>query len=406
MSHVDEKKHKEIIKKFITILSYYNELGDNLFEQIIGLNDIFKNENEKKKKEEKYGINILCIGKSQRGKSRFINYLLKEKRAKEGGSGKSCTTKILKYKVDNVPLNIFDTIGFTNDINSDIINELKEKINELQNRIKNEGLHLILYFIDYNDDKVFDPKEIEIFKIFCNSNTIVQYLFVCTKFCEIQKNKKRSLKKINELIQNHMKKVKTSLNDLCSQVIVKIKPLVYDEDEIKDDNVVGNDENSIRKKNKEIKMTIIDYLYCCQKRENILEFDNKIIDENTKLSTIINLKNIVYLNTIKCIKNGNIYDIYGIKDMCDNIISLLKFSENKNKKIYYKIIKEEGINYDMKILPNNILPQEEDSKLLNNNKNERIRINEIEEILKSLEKKAIDCSLKYKVEAGAAGIIP
>lgn len=153
-------------------------------------------------------------------------------------------------------------------------------------------------------------------------------------------------------------------------------------------------------------MTIIDYLYCCQKRENILEFDNKIIDENTKLSTIINLKNIVYLNTIKCIKNGNIYDIYGIKDMCDNIISLLKFSENKNKKIYYKIIKEEGINYDMKILPNNILPQEEDSKLLNNNKNERIRINEIEEILKSLEKKAIDCSLKYKVEAGAAGIIP
>ena len=57
---------------------------------------------QKIKMKKKYLINIICIGKSQRGKTSFINYLLKEKRAKEGGKGICCSSKIIKYKVDDI----------------------------------------------------------------------------------------------------------------------------------------------------------------------------------------------------------------------------------------------------------------------------------------------------------------
>ena len=341
-----EEIKKEIIKKFIRIYSYYNELGDSFFDVLQKQNSILENNKE----ENKYRINILCIGKSQRGKSSFINLLLKDKRSKEGGTGIKCTNKINKYKADDAPLNVYDTIGVSSDKNGEIVAELISKIDELQIQLKGEMLHLILYFLDYNDEHIFDPKELEIFKKLCNGYIKAHYIFVCTKFCEVNSGSHRSDKAIQKLIENHMKKVRNSLKTLCENRTIGV--------------VVNEDEN--RNKEKTIKMSIIDYLYCCQEGIEINNFKNGIEDD-IKLAKIINYeKNIAYINTIKCIKNGCKTEIYGIKNICNKIIDILKIIEKENIKIYKKILKKTSSNENelQPILP--ILELEEENMPLTN----------------------------------------
>ena len=273
----------KIIIKFIHIFSYYNELGDDFLEDINKQNNHIISKISDNNEENKYRINIICIGKSQRGKSSFINYLLKEKRAKEGRSGSSCSTKILKYKADDIPLNIYDTVGVSHDKDGHAINELISKIKVLQSQIKNEGLQFILYFLDYNDPDIFESNEVEIFKQFCCGYTKVYYLFVCTKFCEVNNLRKRPESKIEEIKEQHIDKVKSALNKLCCNVNVEIINLENDEeDKIKEIN-----------KPKTKKMTIIDYLYCCQRGIYIEDINLESIDENEKLSTIIKKKKIL-----------------------------------------------------------------------------------------------------------------
>ena len=55
---------------------------------------------------------MLILGRTQVGKSTFINTLLGEKRAKEGGKGSSVTKNHLIYHLDNIPLEINDIEGF------------------------------------------------------------------------------------------------------------------------------------------------------------------------------------------------------------------------------------------------------------------------------------------------------
>lgn len=96
-------KEKKLIKtKIYKIYNFFFEKGD-VFE--------FENKNIKLYKEPKetlFYINILTLGKTQVGKSTFINTLLKEKKAREGGDGSSVTTKQISYHVDNIPLIIND----------------------------------------------------------------------------------------------------------------------------------------------------------------------------------------------------------------------------------------------------------------------------------------------------------
>jgi ribosome biogenesis GTPase A len=68
------------------------------------------------------------IGKTQQGKSSFINKLLKEKRAKEG-KGKSETKEQISYHLDGIPLMINDIEGF---IGEDTINNVVTTINKMQ----------------------------------------------------------------------------------------------------------------------------------------------------------------------------------------------------------------------------------------------------------------------------------
>ena len=391
----------KIIKKFIHIFSYYNELGDDFLEDINKQNNHIISKISDNNEENKYRINIICIGKSQRGKSSFINYLLKEKRAKEGGSGSSCSTKILKYKADDIPLNIYDTIGVSHDKDGHVINELISKIKELQNQIKNEGLQLILYFLDYNDPDIFESNEVEIFKQFCCGYTKVYYLFVCTKFCEVNNLKKRPESKIEEIKEQHIDKVKSALNKLCCNVNVEIINLENDEED------------------KTKKMTIIDYLYCCQRGIYIEDINLESIDENEKLSTIINKeKNIGYINIIKCIKNGIPTDVYGMKNIINKMISILNIVEKENRTIYDKIKKNYNENiYELneiqpiQLQPNLINEQKEgneNSPLIEdeNNKYLEAKSKEINNILDELKKKAHKELLTQKILYSAIGFFP
>ena len=404
----------KIIKKFIHIFSYYNELGDEFFEEINNQNNHIFSINNDNNEDNKYRINVICIGKSQRGKSSFINYLLKEKRAKEGGAGSSCSTKILKYKADNIPLNIYDTIGVSHDKDGQVINELISKIKELQNQIKNEGLQLVLYFLDYRDPDIFESNEVEIFKQFCCGYTKVYYLFVCTKFCEVnnlRKNRSQSL--IENIKEQHINKVRLALNKLCCNVSVEIINLEND-----GKNVIKETD-----KPKTKKMTIIDYLYCCQKGIYIEDINLESIDGNEKLSTIINKeKNIGYINIIKCIQNGVPTDVYGMKNIFNKMISLLQTIEKENRIIYDKIKKKynENINNTIElneIQPINLQPDlnineqgegNENSPLIDdaNSKYFDIKIKDINDILDELEKKAHKELLTQKVLYSAIGFIP
>ena len=395
INNMSQKIEREIMKKFIRIFSYYNELGDDFFEILKKQNDILKNHEENKRR-----INILCLGKSQRGKSSFINLLLKEKRSKEGGLGIECTSKIIKYMVDDIPLNIYDTIGISSDKNGEIVNQLLLKIEELQKQLKNEMLHLILYFLDYNDPYTFDPKELNIFKKLCNGNIKAHYIFICTKFSEVNNGKARSKDKINKKITNHMEKVRNSLKELCSNEFVKL--------------IMPNKEKENKNKKETItkKMSIIDYLYCCQESVDIYETNTEIIDEDTKLSKIINIeKSIAYVNTIKFINNGIITEKYGIKNICSKITNILKIIYKENNEKYKQLLKKNDLEYlndielnEIKpILPNEINLIEEERPLL-----DKMNINEkrVENILKELGKKAKKNAEKYGVGSALAGVIP
>ena len=104
-------------------------------------------------------LNILVLGRSQSGKSTFINILLNEKRAKEGGNNCSCSQKSQKYKILNYPIRLYDTIGFGDEDKNieDIENFFKKLNDEILN--SKEKIHLVLYVIDGGESKKFSKKK-------------------------------------------------------------------------------------------------------------------------------------------------------------------------------------------------------------------------------------------------------
>ena len=262
-------------------------------------------------------------------------------------------------------------------------------------------MHLILYFLDYSDPDIFEPKELEIFKQFCLGYTKVHYLFVCTKFCEVNSIKVRSQEIIEGKKESHMIKVRTALNKLCSSELVDI---IYYENE----KNIENEEQKIKR------MTIIDYLYSCQKRIDIVNFNPTLISENEKLSTIINLENSIgYINTKKCIKNGITTNVYGMKNIMNKIIAILKIIEKENRIIYNRI--KEKVNKNELIELNEIkeiplIPDskdEERTQLVDGNNNFfDDKIKKIDDILNELEKKALKSVRKHKLLTAASGILP
>ena len=190
-------KTSEIIKnKIKRIFSYFFGLGDEL------------TINNKKYKffesnpDNLNTINILVIGKTQQGKSSFINKLLKEKRAKEG-KGKSETKEQISYHLDGIPLMISDIEGF---IGEDTINNVVRSISKMQDRLEEQELHLVVYIISYESSCFFNENEYFIFKQLTKKLDNTQFLFVCTKSKEDDEDNK-----IDEIRESFYQMIKKGL---------------------------------------------------------------------------------------------------------------------------------------------------------------------------------------------------
>lgn len=162
----------EIIKKIFKIFSYFYELGDEFeYKKVPFI--LYKRTEEKY-----YPINMLILGRTQVGKSTFINTLLDEKRAKEGGRGFSITKNQLTYHLDDIPLEINDIEGFTGE---ETINKVINKIKLMQNKLGEKELHIVIYILNYDATTYFNDNEYLIFKQLTEKLDNTQFLFVCTK---------------------------------------------------------------------------------------------------------------------------------------------------------------------------------------------------------------------------------
>ena len=171
----------EIIKnKIKRIFSYFFGLGDE--PKINNKEYKFFNSNQ----DNLNTINILVIGKTQQGKSSFINMLLKEKRAKEG-KGKSETKDQISYHLDGIPLMINDIEGF---IGEETINNVVTTIDKMQEKLEERELHIVIYIISYEASTFFNENEYFIFKQLTKKLDNTQFLFVCTKAKEDDEDNK------------------------------------------------------------------------------------------------------------------------------------------------------------------------------------------------------------------------
>ena len=322
-----KEKNKNLIKnKIFKIFSYYYELGD---EFLIGKNNTIKlYENSH---EDLFPVNVLVIGRTQVGKSTFINTILKEKRAKEGDDSSNETEKLLTYHIDGVPLLLYDIEGFTGEKN---INNIVKKIESMQISFEEKELHLIIYILRYDKGPYFNTNEYEIFKQLSKNHHMSHFLFVCTKSKENVKNQKKEFKSIKE---SFFKMIKKGIEEECKD-----------------------------EKNKFI--NTLNYLYYCQKKEiyynevdqkikkkdfNKMEFyqrmELKFRDKNEEdkinemLDTIIEKdKTVIFVNLKEDEEHAN---LFGMDKLCSRIIEIL----TDNKSINMKILNNELDNNEIKI---------------------------------------------------------
>ena len=218
-----------LFKRLYRICSYYNELGDQFI--------IWRKENDEPFPYDLISanfpiyINIFCLGKTGAGKSTFLNKFFNEKRSKEGGTGKSCTTKIIRYGLDGVPIRVYDIPGFEDENTVEMVyNKLKETKEEMNN--DRDRIHIILYFINYSGETLFYELENKIINVIKENNTNIKIIFVLTH-CKtnpyvlnkgkgaINKLKKNIEKIINNISSNFGNQYSTETNYFQKDSIIQ-----------------------------------------------------------------------------------------------------------------------------------------------------------------------------------------
>ena len=311
---------KMIKLKIFKIFSYFYEFGDE-FE--------YKNVPfilYKRTKEKYYSINMLILGRTQVGKSTFINTLLGEKKAKEGGRNFSITKNQLTYHLDDIPLEINDIEGFTGE---KTINEVINKIKKMQNKLGEKELHIVIYILNYDATTYFNDNEYLIFKQLTEKLDNTQFLFVCTKSKEnIEDEKIENIQEsFVQMIQRGIEETKSDAN-----IINQLKFLYYCQK--KDFNYEEIKENIIENITKE-KFEELNFF---EKFE--LKFkntpDNELIDEMTKKI----LEKDESLHFVNLIKDKDHNRIFGMEKVSKKIRDALRYIKTNNMKF---------INDDMKI---------------------------------------------------------
>ena len=189
--------------------SYYNELGDKII--VCPKNQEIPIEYNLIEGEYNSYLNIFCLGRTGCGKSTFLNKLFKEKRSKEGGSGKSTTSKIVRFGIDKTPIRFYDIPGFEDEEkNKIVIEKIIETTKEMNN--DRDKIHLILYFINYKAETIFYGMENNIIETLKVNNKNIKIIFVIThtindpyklrKASDKEMKKKELLNNINKIANN------------------------------------------------------------------------------------------------------------------------------------------------------------------------------------------------------------
>ena len=205
-----------LVKKLERICSYYNQLGDQfdiLAKDEKGETKLFPKILVESGNSPTY-INIICLGKTGAGKSTFLNTFFNEKRSKEGGTGQSCTTKIIRYEAENMPIRLYDIPGFEDDKTIKIV---CEKLKETSKDMKNykDKIHIILYFLNYTAETLFYNMENDVINEIKETNKNVRIIFILThsKNDPYDENTKSHKKKAYSILQ---KKIDKIINNITS----------------------------------------------------------------------------------------------------------------------------------------------------------------------------------------------
>lgn len=169
----ESESTKTLFSHLLRICSYYNELGDSF--EIWNKNGKEPIVYELINSNYPTYINIICLGKTGSGKSTFLNKFFNEKRAKEGGTGKSTTSKLLRYEAEKIPIRIYDIPGFENE---ETINIVYKKLNEINN--DKDKIHLLLYFINIQEETIFYNMEKKILDTIKENNNTIKTIFILT----------------------------------------------------------------------------------------------------------------------------------------------------------------------------------------------------------------------------------
>ena len=206
----NEEEIENIHKFFIKCMNYYHELG-----------------NDNKKQDSKF-FNILICGPSGTGKSTFINQILHEKLAKEGG-GIPTTNGINCYYHQKYPIRIYDTKGLESD---DSIKFIGRTIEKYENELNlSNKIDLILYFKELKKKGIF-AFEIEFLKCLMRKKKVI---FVLNDF---QTHSKRDRISIMDIYKDTLKKISetmskydTNLDNIDNIILIKLKQEIYDDND-------------------------------------------------------------------------------------------------------------------------------------------------------------------------------
>ena len=148
----EEGRIRNILLRFCSI---HNELGDKF---------ILGNKEENQISYDlvpfyfPFNLNICCIGRFGQGKSTGVNCILQEYKAKESSKSTGQTKSITYYQVNNLPIRILDIPGFEDEKTVENAIEKFNKCGEEINKLKDK-IHIILYFFNYNDNRLFTINE-------------------------------------------------------------------------------------------------------------------------------------------------------------------------------------------------------------------------------------------------------
>ena len=187
----------EIDPILLRICSIHNELGDR-FSVGEGDNednyDLIKNYYP-------FNVNIACIGRFGQGKSTGVNAILQEYKAKESSTGSSQTKHLTFYQATNYPVRILDIPGFEDQTYVQRAIEKFRLCGEKINKIK-DNLHIILYFLNYNERRTFQELELPILQEIIKHKTskVIYVITHCMQNINLNQ-KTRKIKHIHEGIQ-------------------------------------------------------------------------------------------------------------------------------------------------------------------------------------------------------------